>query len=104
MPSSESAFIPKSARAALITAPKQDLVVKLDYPVKQASELAPGECLVKLEYAGVCHSDLHVREGGWTGNLSLPEGGLVGGTGLQAHLSSSDPSLLSQVMKVLATS
>lgn len=83
-PESISESIPQTARAALITAPKQDLVIKRDYPVKQASELAPGECLVKLEYAGVCHSDLHVLEGGWTGGkLSLPEGGLVGGNALQ---------------------
>lgn len=30
-----------------------------DYKVVQPSELQPGQALVKLEYSGVCHTDLH---------------------------------------------
>ncbi|KAJ7127553.1 hypothetical protein C8R43DRAFT_1027602 [Mycena crocata] len=67
--------IPQKARAAVITAFDQDLVLKDDQPVIQPSDLAPGECLVKIDYAGVCHSDLHIKEGGW-GPVSFP---LVGG-------------------------
>ncbi|KAJ7500498.1 chaperonin 10-like protein [Mycena galericulata] len=63
--------IPRTARAAVIAVLDQDLVLKDDQPVIQPSELAPGECLVKIDYAGVCHSDLHVKEGGW-GPLELP--------------------------------
>ncbi|KAJ7029750.1 chaperonin 10-like protein [Mycena alexandri] len=67
--------VPQTARAAVIAAFDQDLVLKDDHPVLQPSQLAPGECLVKVEYAGVCHSDLHVKEGGW-GPVKFP---LVGG-------------------------
>ncbi|KAJ7684222.1 chaperonin 10-like protein [Mycena polygramma] len=67
--------IPLKARAAVIVAFDQDLLVKDDHPVLQPSELAPGECLVKIDYAGVCHSDLHVKEGGW-GPVKFP---VVGG-------------------------
>jgi len=64
--------IPQSARAAVLTAFNQDLLLKYDHPVKQPSELAPEECLVKLEYAGVCHSDLHIKKGDWRRKASLP--------------------------------
>ncbi|ESK88734.1 mannitol-1-phosphate dehydrogenase [Moniliophthora roreri MCA 2997] len=70
--------IPRTARAAVITSFKENLVVKDDFPVKQASELKPGECLVKIEYAGCCHSDIHIRDDDWGigGLVKLP---LVGG-------------------------
>ncbi|KAF7295913.1 Mannitol-1-phosphate dehydrogenase [Mycena chlorophos] len=67
--------IPLTARAALITSFIEPYLLKDDHPVTQPSELGPGQCLVKMEYAGVCHSDLHVREGGW-GPVKFP---LVGG-------------------------
>lgn len=35
------------------------------FAVKQADELAPGECLVKMIATGVCHTDLHVKKGDW---------------------------------------
>lgn len=63
--------IPLTARAALLTAFNQEYVLKPDHPVKQPSELAPGECLIKIEYAGCCHSDLHIRQGDW-GLKQLP--------------------------------
>ncbi|KAJ7642859.1 hypothetical protein B0H17DRAFT_1104855 [Mycena rosella] len=66
--------IPLKARAAVIAAFDQDLVLKDDQPVIQPSELAPGECLIKIDYAGVCHSDLHIKEGGW-GHFELPRVG-----------------------------
>ncbi|KAJ7097084.1 hypothetical protein B0H15DRAFT_31408 [Mycena belliarum] len=66
--------IPQKARAAVIVGFSQDLVLKDDQAVLQPSELAPGECLVKIDYAGVCHSDLHVKEGGW-GPVKLPRVG-----------------------------
>ncbi|KAG5642920.1 hypothetical protein DXG03_001871 [Asterophora parasitica] len=68
--------IPKTARAAVLTAHNTTYEVKSDHPVKQASELAPGECLIKVEYSGVCHSDLHVKKGDWSRKSVLP---LVGG-------------------------
>ncbi|KAJ7334913.1 chaperonin 10-like protein [Mycena albidolilacea] len=67
--------IPLKARAAVIASFTEGLVLKDDQPVLQPSGLAPGECLVKIDYAGVCHSDLHIKEGGW-GPVKFP---LVGG-------------------------
>ncbi|KAF7353942.1 Mannitol-1-phosphate dehydrogenase [Mycena venus] len=67
--------IPLKARAAVITSFDQDLALKDDQPVLQPSQLAPGECLVKIDYAGVCHSDLHIKEGGW-GPVKFP---IIGG-------------------------
>jgi len=51
-------------------------VVRTDWPVTQPSELAPNQCLVKLEYSGVCHSDLHIKRNDWGQSAKLP---LVGG-------------------------
>ncbi|KAG9225703.1 hypothetical protein CCMSSC00406_0007560 [Pleurotus cornucopiae] len=68
--------IPLTARAAVLVDFEKDVVIATDHPVRQTSELAPGECLIKIEYAGVCHSDLHIRQGGWGRKLSLP---LIGG-------------------------
>ncbi|KAJ7445254.1 chaperonin 10-like protein [Mycena latifolia] len=66
--------IPQKARAAVIEAFGPELTLKSDQPVVQPSELAPGECLIKIDYAGVCHSDLHVTEGGW-GQIKFPRVG-----------------------------
>lgn len=68
--------IPLTAKAAVLYDFDEEYTIKTDHPVKQASELSPGECLVKLEYSGVCHSDLHVRRGEWSRKPPLP---LVGG-------------------------
>ncbi|GBE84475.1 Alcohol dehydrogenase 1 [Sparassis crispa] len=46
-----------------------------EYPVKQPSKLAPGECLVKLECTGVCHSDLHFMSGDWPFKPRFPSAG-----------------------------
>ena len=69
--------IPLTAKAAVLFEIRQAYVVKDDHPVKQPSELAPGECLIKLEYTGVCHSDLHIQRGdlpSLTPNLPLVGG------------------------------
>jgi alcohol dehydrogenase, propanol-preferring len=74
MPSTTST-IPATARAAVITKIKQDLEIK-DVKVVQPSELAPGECLVKVDYAGCCHSDISIRDNDWGITRNLP---LIGG-------------------------
>ena len=68
--------IPRTAKAAVLSDVKGAYIIKDDHPVKQPSELKPGECLIKLEYSGVCHSDLHVKKGDWSRPPILP---LVGG-------------------------
>ena len=68
--------IPRTQRAAVLTTLGAPYTITTTHPVKQAAELAPGECLVKLEYSGVCHSDLHIRNGDWANKAAPP---LVGG-------------------------
>ncbi|KZT31925.1 GroES-like protein [Sistotremastrum suecicum HHB10207 ss-3] len=68
--------IPKTQIAAVVPAIGAELEVLKDYPVKQADELAPGECLVKIIATGVCHTDLHVKKGDWPIASKHP---LVGG-------------------------
>ncbi|KAL0580049.1 hypothetical protein V5O48_001984 [Marasmius crinis-equi] len=63
--STSSETIPKTQRAGVITQFKQPIEVKNDFPVTQPSELKPGQCLVKLEYSGICHSDVHIRDDDW---------------------------------------
>ena len=70
-----SPSIPKTQKAAVIPNVGAAIQIK-DIPVKQPSELAPGECLVKLECTGVCHTDLHAKQGDWPIPPNLP---LVGG-------------------------
>ncbi|KAF9032934.1 putative ADH1-alcohol dehydrogenase I [Panaeolus papilionaceus] len=69
--------IPKTQTAAVIQEFKKPYFLNPEHPVKQPSNLAPNECLVKLEYAGVCHSDLHIRNADWAVNQPAPP--LVGG-------------------------
>lgn len=68
--------IPKQQRAAVVASAGADIVVHNDVPVKQQSELAPGECLVKLHCTGVCHTDLHAALGDWPVKAKTP---LIGG-------------------------
>ncbi|KAJ1560319.1 alcohol dehydrogenase [Cladochytrium tenue] len=49
---------PKTHRAAVLQSPK-DTVRITRVPTPQPTELKQGECLVKLAFSGVCHSDLH---------------------------------------------
>ncbi|TFK49123.1 GroES-like protein [Heliocybe sulcata] len=68
--------IPKTQVAAVVPAPGAAVEVRTDHPVKQASELEPGECLVKLTFTGVCHTDLHAKQHDWP---VKPKNPLVGG-------------------------
>ncbi|KAF8162663.1 mannitol-1-phosphate dehydrogenase M1PDH1 [Crassisporium funariophilum] len=76
MTSTDHQAIPQTQKAAVLESFGAPYVVKTDHPVQQPSELAPGQCLIKLEYSGVCHSDLHIRDGDWPTKSKLP---LVGG-------------------------
>jgi len=73
---SPSYNIPKIQSAAVVASIGAPIEIKHDHPVKQASELAPGECLVKMEYTGVCHTDLHAKKGDWPAKPNNP---LIGG-------------------------
>ena len=68
--------IPKTQKAAIVETTDAPLKVVDDHPVKQAHELAPGECLVQLDCSGVCHTDLHAKNGDWPLPAKLP---LIGG-------------------------
>ncbi|KAK7458841.1 Alcohol dehydrogenase, variant 2 [Stygiomarasmius scandens] len=68
--------LPKTARAAVITEFHKDLDLSDSHPVPSAADLKPGTCLVKVDYAGVCHSDLHVKNDAFGLPTPLP---LVGG-------------------------
>ena len=70
------ASIPKVQKAAIVHSTGAKLQIQNDFPVKQASELAPGECLVKLVCTGVCHTDLHAAKGDWPIQAKTP---LIGG-------------------------
>ncbi|KAI6029593.1 chaperonin 10-like protein [Pisolithus microcarpus] len=63
--------IPQTQVAAV---PKPE--IRKDVPVKQPSQLAPGECLIKIICTGVCHSDLHTSRGDWPVTAVTP---LIGG-------------------------
>ena len=52
------------------------LEVNNKHPVPKASDLAPGECLVKISHTGVCHTDLHAKNGDWPLPTKTP---LIGG-------------------------
>ncbi|PCH42002.1 GroES-like protein [Wolfiporia cocos MD-104 SS10] len=76
-----AATVPSQTRAAVT----REFSIKADltdaYPLKSPSELAPGECIVKLEYTGVCHSDLHFMAGEWAIKPRLPSVGGHEGVG-----------------------
>ena len=46
-------------KAAICDGPRRELVIR-ELPIPAPG---PGQLLVKLESCGVCHSDLHIREG-----------------------------------------
>ncbi|KZT25766.1 GroES-like protein [Neolentinus lepideus HHB14362 ss-1] len=69
-------IIPKTQVAAVVPAPGAAVEIRREHPVRQPSELAPGECLVKLTYTGVCHTDLHAKQYDWPVKPKHP---LVGG-------------------------
>ncbi|KAG7086267.1 hypothetical protein E1B28_002234 [Marasmius oreades] len=81
--SSNETNIPKTQRAVVMSRFKQPLEVKNDFPVTKPSDLKPGQCLVKLEYSGCCHSDVHIRDNDWSTGafMSLPTVGGHEGVG-----------------------
>jgi propanol-preferring alcohol dehydrogenase len=68
--------IPKTQTVAIVPSTGSPIEIKAEFPVKQANELAPGECLVQLECTGVCHTDLHAKMGDWPVRPNTP---LIGG-------------------------
>ncbi|KAI0062887.1 mannitol-1-phosphate dehydrogenase MPDH1 [Artomyces pyxidatus] len=56
-------IIPATQKAALLTAFGKDIEIQYDYPVPAVADLTPGQCLVRLDVSGVCHSDLHIQRG-----------------------------------------
>ncbi|KZT71173.1 GroES-like protein [Daedalea quercina L-15889] len=84
--------IPATTRAA-VTREFSMIADVADYPLKQPSELAPGECILKLECTGVCHTDLHFMNGEWRIVPRLPSVGGHEGVGrvvaIGAHSKSS---------------
>ncbi|OCF40692.1 alcohol dehydrogenase, propanol-preferring [Kwoniella heveanensis CBS 569] len=68
--------VPKTQTACVVPAIGKEIEVRKEHPVKQASELKPGECLVKISHTGVCHTDLHAKQGDWPVKPMNP---LIGG-------------------------
>ncbi|GAA5862223.1 hypothetical protein JCM8547_007775 [Rhodosporidiobolus lusitaniae] len=68
--------IPKEATAIVFYEQNGPLKIEKNHRVVQPSELKPGEALVRVEYTGVCHTDLHAWKGDWPAAPKLP---LVGG-------------------------
>ena len=48
--------IPKVQIAAVVPKPGAPIEIRENHPVKQPDELNPGECLIKMQYSGVCHT------------------------------------------------
>ncbi|EGN96485.1 hypothetical protein SERLA73DRAFT_186238 [Serpula lacrymans var. lacrymans S7.3] len=73
--------IPLTQRAAVIHKFGSTIDITSSHPVVQPSALTPGQCLVKIEYAGVCHSDLNALYGDWATKPTLPRVGGHEGVG-----------------------
>lgn len=80
--------IPKTQIAAVVKTTGAELAIDKEHPVKQASELRPGECLVKISHTGVCHTDLHAKSGDWPIPPSHP---LIGGHEGESNLGATSP-------------
>lgn len=87
--------IPKTQKAAIVESTAAPLKIVNDHPVPQPEDLAPGECLVELEVSGVCHTDLHARQGDWPIPAKLP---LIGGHEVWPLRDPSRPSLLTPIL------
>lgn len=86
-----SYVIPKIQTAAVIPHPGADIEIRHDHPVRQQSELAPGECLVKLLATGVCHTDLHAAADDWPIKAKTPLIGGHEGVGIIVAIGSNTP-------------
>lgn len=67
--------IPKEQKACIFHKKGGPVSVET-VPVIQPSELKPGQALVRVQYSGVCHTDLHAMLGDWPVPNKLP---LIGG-------------------------
>ncbi|KAH6907034.1 mannitol-1-phosphate dehydrogenase M1PDH1 [Coprinopsis sp. MPI-PUGE-AT-0042] len=74
--STKATSIPLTQRAAVLTEIGKEYTIRSDWPVTQPQDLEPNQCLIKLEYSGVCHSDLSVKNAAWGAPAKTP---LVGG-------------------------
>ncbi|CDR47990.1 RHTO0S15e04698g1_1 [Rhodotorula toruloides] len=68
--------VPATAVACVYEGVGKDIKIDEKHPVTQPQDLKAGEVLVKLEYSGVCHSDLHLWKGDFPFPLPFP---LIGG-------------------------
>lgn len=68
-------------RVAQFQAYGEPVKIITDHPVPDPATLSPNECLVKMEYAGVCHSDVHARDGDMSLKPTLPRIGGHEGVG-----------------------
>ncbi|KIJ63449.1 hypothetical protein HYDPIDRAFT_92762 [Hydnomerulius pinastri MD-312] len=73
--------LPTTQRAAQIHTFGDPVTLLTAHPIPQPDTLRPNECLVKIEYAGVCQSDLHARNGDWLQKPTLPRIGGHEGVG-----------------------
>lgn len=73
--------LPAVQRAAQIHTFGAPLSILSAHPIPDPTQLRPNECLVKIEYAGVCQSDLHARNGDWGRKPTLPRIGGHEGVG-----------------------
>ena len=68
--------IPLIQRAFVLSQAGGELRFDEKHPVVQPAELKPGQCLVRLTHAGVCHTDLALRRAEFP---NKPKDNLVGG-------------------------
>lgn len=68
--------IPQTQKAAVVPSAGASLEIRDNHPVPRPEDLSPGECLVRLECTGVCHTDLHAAKGDWPVPAKTP---LIGG-------------------------
>ncbi|BGP22916.1 alcohol dehydrogenase [Rhodotorula toruloides] len=75
--------VPATAVACVYEGVGKDIKIDEKHPVTQPQDLKPGDVLVKLEYSGVCHSDLHLWKGDFPFPLPFP---LIGGHEGAGHI------------------
>ncbi|KIY70953.1 GroES-like protein, partial [Cylindrobasidium torrendii FP15055 ss-10] len=68
--------IPKVQKVAVVPKAGGTIEIKNDWPVTQQKDLKPGECLIKIEASGCCHTDLHAALDDWPLKAKTP---LIGG-------------------------
>lgn len=73
--------LPSTQRVAQFQRFGERTKILTEYPVPNPATLSPNECIVKMEYAGVCHSDLHARDGDLAIKPTLPRIGGHEGVG-----------------------